>query len=65
MVRTGENILGISKIDNRNRITLSRKAIDHLNLQSGDYVSIELVDNSLCLFKAYYNVRRNKKYASL
>ena len=52
--------LGVSKIDSRNRITLSTKVLDALNLESGDYVSVENHDGVIRLLKAYLYVRRNK-----
>jgi len=51
---------GMCKIDSKNRITLSPRVMNFLNLISGDLISIEKDNNSLCLHKAYICVKRNK-----
>jgi len=51
---------GTCKIDSKNRITLSPRVMNFLNLISGDLVSIEKDDSGLCLHKAYICVKRNK-----
>ena len=50
---------GTCKMDGKNRITLPGRVLDFLNIGSGDLVSIEHYDGSLCLHKAYIVVRRN------
>lgn len=59
MVKWDKEILSQPKIDSKNRITLSPKVLEVLNISEGDFVSIEMVDGSVCLHKAYMCVRRN------
>lgn len=49
--------LGISKLDDKNRITIPKKVLIFLNLKSGDYLSIEQHNNTICLLKGYFAVR--------
>ena len=51
--------LGRTKLDNKNRITLSSDACKILNVSSGDFVSVETTGRNVVLKKAYWCVRRN------
>ena len=59
MGKTDINNMGICKIDARNRITLPPTVMQHLNLNSGNHITIEEQDGVLKLYKAYFGVRRN------
>lgn len=49
---------GLCKIDAKNRITLPKKVLDLLNIDGGDFVCIERVDDNICIHKAYFCVRK-------
>ena len=51
--------LGRTKLDNKNRITLSSDTCKLLNISPGDFVSVEKSGNDVVLKKAYWYVRRN------
>ena len=49
--------LGISKLDDKNRITIPKQVLIFLNLKPGDYVSVEQHNGTICLLKGYFAVR--------
>ena len=49
--------LGISKLDDKNRITIPKQVLIFLNLKPGDYVSVERHNSTICLLKGYFAVR--------
>ena len=59
MGKPEKNNYRICKIDSRNRISIPPEVMEKLNLESGNHISIEEHDGQLCIFKAYFGVRRN------
>ena len=54
--------LGICKLDSKKRITLPSKVLEILNLEIGDYVSVEHNNGTICILKGYFVVKGRNNY---